>query len=137
MIQQQVVAEVENAKSVIINLRYIFTNNEKKRVLEKSGIDVIHIINLLSILENQILVPDKFMLNDKFLEIIYREFPRFSMDLESNIARYQNDTIEFGANNVLEIRNICQKLLSVLCSLTNNNKKLFIGKSYNSETYYE
>ena len=70
MIQQQVVAEVENAKSVIINLRYIFTNNEKKRVLEKSGIDVIHIINLLSILENQILVPDKFMLNDKFLEII-------------------------------------------------------------------
>ena len=50
MIQQQVVAEVENAKSVIINLRYIFTNNEKKRVLEKSGIDVIHIINLLSIL---------------------------------------------------------------------------------------
>ena len=45
MIQQQVVAEVENAKSVIINLRYIFTNNEKKRVLEKSGIDVIHIIN--------------------------------------------------------------------------------------------
>lgn len=108
MIQQQVVAEVENAKSVIINLRYIFTNNEKKRVLEKSGIDVIHIINLLSILENQILVPDKFMLNDKFLEIIYREFPRFSMDLESNIARYQNDTIEFGANNVLEIRNICQ-----------------------------
>ena len=137
MIQQQVVAEVENAKSVIINLRYIFTNNEKKRVLEKSGIDVIHIINLLSILENQILVPDKFMLNDKFLEIIYREFPRFSMDLESNIARYQNDTIEFGANNVLEIRNICQKLLSVLCSLTNNNKKFFIGKSYNSETYYE
>ena len=82
-------------------------------------------------MENQILVPDKFMLNDKFLEIIYREFPRFSMDLESNIARYQNDTIEFGANNVLEIRNICQKLLSVLCSLTNNNKKLFIGKSYN------
>lgn len=29
MIQQQVVAEVENAKSAIINLRYIFTNNEK------------------------------------------------------------------------------------------------------------
>ena len=58
MIQQQVAAEVENAKSVIINLRCIFTNNEKKRVLEKSGIDVIHIINLLSILENQILVPD-------------------------------------------------------------------------------
>lgn len=134
---QQVAAEVENAKSVIRNLRYIFTDNEKKRVLEKSGIDVIYIINLLSILENQILVPDKFMLNDKFLEIIYRELPRFSMDLESNIARYQNDSIEFGANNIMEIRNICQKLLSILCSLTNNNKNLFISKSYNSETYYE
>lgn len=138
MIQQQVAAEVENAKSVIRNLRYIFTDNKKKRILEKSGIDVVYVINLLSILENQILVPDKFILNDKFLEIIYHELPRFSIDLESYIARYQNDTIEFGANNIIEIRNLCQKLLSVLCSLTNNkNKNLFIGKSYNSETYYE
>ena len=32
MIQQQVVAEVENAKSVIINLRYIFLQTMKKNV---------------------------------------------------------------------------------------------------------
>lgn len=134
---QQVAAEVENARSVIRNLKYIFTDNEKIRVLEKTGIDVINIINLLSILENQILVPDKFILNDKFLEIIYHELPRFLIDLESNIARYQNDTVEFGANNIIEIRNICQNLLSILYSLTNKNKNLFTSKSYNSETYYE
>lgn len=137
MMQQQVIAKVENARSVIRQIKNIFMDNEKVQVLEKSGIDVISIINLLLILENQILIPDQFVLNDKFLEMIHHELPIISLDLESNIMRYQNDTIEFGAKNVLNLRRICQKLLSTLCMLTDKNKDLFISKSYNSETYYE
>lgn len=108
--EQQIIEKLNKAKSIIYNLRYLFVNQSNKLIIEKAGINGNVIIDLLMILENQILVPNKFIFNDKFLNIIYDELPVIINSINKNLYEYQNDNVNFGTKSIVELRrhaNVC------------------------------
>ena len=117
--EQQIIEKLNKAKSIIYNLRYLFVNQSNKLIIEKAGINGNVIIDLLMILENQILVPNKFIFNDKFLNIIYDELPVIINSINKNLYEYQNDNVNFGTKSIVELQNTCQRLLSILEALVN------------------
>lgn len=133
--EQQIIEKLNKAKSIIYNLRYLFVNQSNKLIIEKAGINGNVIIDLLMILENQILVPNKFIFNDKFLNIIYDELPVIINSINKNLYEYQNDNVNFGTKSIVELQNTCQRLLSILEALV--NKKITSNQSYNSESFYK